>query len=87
MVPTINQSRRTQWPRGLWRESAAARLLGMQVRIPPEGWMSVSCKRCLLSDISLCDGPTVRPSVMCLSAIENPQIEGAGSLGLSSHKK
>ena len=61
MVPLKNQSRRSQWPSGLWRESAAARLLGMRVRISPEGWMSVSCKRRLLSDISLCDEPTVRP--------------------------
>ena len=41
--------RRTQWPRGLRRWSAAARLLGLRVRIPPQGaWMSVSCECCVL---------------------------------------
>jgi len=32
----------TVWPRGLTRGSAAARLLGPRVRIPPVAWMSVS---------------------------------------------
>jgi hypothetical protein len=32
---------RSQWPRGLRRWSAAARLLGLLVRIPPGAWMSV----------------------------------------------
>jgi hypothetical protein len=32
---------RSQWPRGLMRGSAAARLLGLRVRIPPVAWMSV----------------------------------------------
>jgi hypothetical protein len=35
--------RRSQWPRGLGSGSAAACLLGLRVRIPPEAWMSVSC--------------------------------------------
>jgi hypothetical protein len=30
-----------QWPRDLRRGSAVARLLGLQVRIPPEAWISV----------------------------------------------
>ena len=29
--------RRSQWPRGLRRESAGSRLVGLRVRIPPEG--------------------------------------------------
>jgi len=37
----IHLSGRSQWPRGLRRRSAAARLLGFWVRIPPEAWMSV----------------------------------------------
>ena len=37
--------RRSQWPRGLRRRSAAARLLGLRVRIPPVAWMFV----CLVS--------------------------------------
>jgi len=31
------------------RASAAARLLGLPVRIPPKGWMSVSCECSVLS--------------------------------------
>jgi len=36
--------RRSQWPRGLRRGSAAARLLGLRVRISPRAWMPVSCE-------------------------------------------
>ena len=32
---------RSQWPPGLRRRSAAARLLRLWVRIPPGAWMSV----------------------------------------------
>jgi hypothetical protein len=32
---------RSQWPRGLRRRSAAERLLGSWVRIPPGAWMNV----------------------------------------------
>jgi hypothetical protein len=35
-----------QWPRGLRRGSTAVGLLGLQVRIPPEAWMSVCCVVC-----------------------------------------
>lgn len=86
-----NQSRRSQWPRCLRRESAAADVRGMRVRIPPEGWM------CLLQALFVVRYKSLRrayrssrgilPSVMCLSAIENLQRGGAGSLELSSHKK
>jgi hypothetical protein len=92
MVPITNQSRRSQWARGPQRESAAARLLGMRVRIPAGG-MDV----CLLSALFVVRCKSLRrayrssrgnlPSIMCMSAIENPQRGGAGSLGLSSHKK
>ena len=34
---------RSQWSTVLRRGSAAARLLGLRVRIPPEAWMSVCC--------------------------------------------
>ena len=34
----------SQWPCGLRRGSAAARLLGLWVRIPLGAWMSVSCE-------------------------------------------
>ena len=35
---------RSQCPRGVRCGSAAARLLGLWVRIPPVAWMSVSCE-------------------------------------------
>ena len=35
---------RSQWPRGLRRSSAAARLIGSWVRIPPEAWIFVCCE-------------------------------------------
>ena len=34
---------RSQGPRGLRRLFAAARLLGLRVRIPPLAWISVCC--------------------------------------------
>ena len=47
--------RRSQWPRGLRRGSAAARLLRLWVRIPLGAWMSVCCECCVLSGRGLCD--------------------------------
>ena len=46
---------RSQWPRGLRRRSAAARLLRLWVRIPQWAWMSVCCDCCVLSARGLCD--------------------------------
>jgi hypothetical protein len=43
---------RSQWPRGLRRGSAAARLLGLRVRIAPGAWMSVVSVLCCAVDIS-----------------------------------
>ena len=40
--------------------SAAARLLGLRVRIPP-GAMDVCCERGMLSGRGLCDGPVTGP--------------------------
>ena len=37
---------RSYWQLCLRRRSAAARLLGLQVRIPPVAWMSVCCVLC-----------------------------------------
>ena len=48
----------SQWPRGLRRRSAAARLLGSWVRIPPRAWMFVCC---VLSGRGLCDELITRP--------------------------
>ena len=52
---------RPQWLRGLRRRSAAAHFLGLWVRIPPEAWMFVCCKCCVLSGRGLCDGLITRP--------------------------
>jgi hypothetical protein len=46
---------RSQWPRGLRRRSAAARLLRLCFRIPPVAWVSVCCECCVLSGKGLCD--------------------------------
>ena len=52
---------RCQWPHGLRRGSAAARLLGLRVWIPPGKWMSVFCECCVLSGRGLCLGLVTRP--------------------------
>jgi hypothetical protein len=53
--------RRSLWPRCLWRGSAAARLLGLRVRIPPGAWMSVCCEYYVLSGRGLCVELITRP--------------------------
>jgi hypothetical protein len=53
---------RSQWTSGLRRGSAAARLLGLRIRIPPGAWMCVCCECCVcLSGRGLCDGLITRP--------------------------
>ena len=52
---------RSQWPRGLRRRSAAARLLGSWVRIPPGAWIFVCCECRVLSGRGLCDELSTRP--------------------------
>ena len=52
---------RSQWPRGLRRLSAAARLLRLWVRIPQGAWTSVCCECRVLSSRGLCDGLITRP--------------------------
>jgi hypothetical protein len=54
-------SGRSQWPHGLKRRSAAARLLRLWVRIPPGAWMSVWCECCVFSGRGLCDELITRP--------------------------
>ena len=56
-----NWNCRSQWPRGLRRRSAAARLLRSWVRIPPGAWMFVCCEYCVLSGRGLCDELITRP--------------------------
>jgi hypothetical protein len=53
--------RTSQWPRGLRRRSAAARLLRLCVRIPPGAWKFVCCECCVLSGRGLCDELITRP--------------------------
>ena len=52
---------RSQWPRGLRRGSAAARLLRLWVRIRPEALMSVCCECCVLSGRRFSDELITRP--------------------------
>ena len=52
---------RSQWPRGLRRGSATARLLGLRVRIPTVAWLFVCCERCVLSGRGLYDELINRP--------------------------
>jgi len=56
----VSSVRRSQWPDGLRRESAATRLLGLWVRILPRAWMSVSYECCVSSGRGLCDGLITR---------------------------
>ena len=46
---------RSQWPHGLRRRSAAARLLRLWVRFPPGALMIVCCECCVFSGRGLCD--------------------------------
>ena len=55
-----NSRGRSQWPRGLRRRFAAARLLRLWVLIPPGAWMFFCCECCVLGR-GLCDGLITRP--------------------------
>jgi hypothetical protein len=76
---------RSQWPRGLRRGSAAARLLGLWVRIPPRAWISVCCGCCVLSGRGLCDELVTRPEesyrVWCVEKVWSWSLEKWGGLG------
>jgi len=52
---------RSQWPRGLRRRSAVARLLRSWVRILPGAWIFVCCECCVLTGRGLCDELITRP--------------------------
>ena len=58
---SIMRDCRSQWPRGLRRRSAAARLLRLWVRIPPGTWIFVCCECCVLSGRGLYDELITRP--------------------------
>ena len=82
-----------QWPHGLRRGSAAARLLGLCVRIPPVAWMSVCLESCVLSGRGLCVGLITRPEeiyrLWCVwmwsVSLDNEEALGGG--GLLRHRK
>ena len=85
---------RSQWPRGLRRRSAAARLLRSWVRIPPGAWVFVCCERCVLSGRGLCDELITRPeesyrmwcAVVCdLENLKNK--EAMTRVGSQRHRK
>jgi hypothetical protein len=52
-VPEFLQGQYGKLPRGLRRESAIARFLGMRVRISPGAWIPLSSERCALSGTGL----------------------------------
>jgi hypothetical protein len=90
---TFKIQRRSQWPRGLRRGSAAIRLLALRVRIPLGAWVSVSCECCVLSGRGLCVGLITRPEesyrMWCVwawsSSLDNE--EALAHWGLLGHKK
>ena len=72
---------RSRWPRGLWRSTAAARLLRLRVRMPPRAWMSVSLSVVCCAGRGLCEGadpsstgvlPSVCVSVSVIRCNNNP---------------
>jgi len=85
---------RSQWPRGLRRRSAAARLLRSWFRIPPRAWMLVCCECCVLSGRGLCDelitGPEEFYRLWCVVVcdLENLKNEEAMTrVGSQHHSK
>ena len=60
LLRPLQGRRRSSTPSGLWRRLAAARLLRLRVRIPPEAYMPVSCECCVLSARVVCDEPIPR---------------------------
>jgi hypothetical protein len=74
---------RSQWPRGLNCRYAAARLLGLWVRIPPGAWISVSRDCCVLSGRGLCVRLITRPDesyrVWCVLSVSVKPRRWGGS--------
>ena len=83
---------RSQWPRGLRRGCAAARLMEFRVQISPAVWVSVSYACCVLSDRGLCDRPILLSEesyrVWCVGVwCRNFQWSGPGPTGALATKK
>jgi hypothetical protein len=91
-----NVRTRFQWPRGLRRGCAAARLLGLRVRILLWVWRSISCEVfCVVRyrSVRQADHSSrgVPPSVVYLSVIMGPMrtwpIRGYGAVKKMSHER
>ena len=94
IMPVAGMPSRSQWPRGLRRRSAAARLLRSWVRIPPGAWMFVCYECCVLSGRGLCDELITRQQesyrLWCVVVcdLENLKNEEAMTrVGSQRHKK
>jgi len=61
LTEIMYQCCRSQWPLGLRYKSAAARLLGLWVRIPTEVGIFVCCEWCAFSGRGLCDWLITHP--------------------------
>jgi len=72
----VRYSCRSQWPHLLRRESTAARLLELRIRIPPGGMDVCLLLRCVLSRRRSCDRP--------ITCLEKSYL---GPPGMSSHEK
>ena len=75
---------RSQWPRGQRHGSAAARLLGLWVRISPRAWMCVSCECCVFLGRGLFDGSKPFPEesygvYMCVCVTDCDQVQPQSS--------
>jgi hypothetical protein len=71
--------RRSEWPRGLRRRSAAQRLLGSRVRISPQGYGCLSLVQCLCCQVEVsATGPIPRPEesyrLWCVSECDQVKI-------------
>ena len=60
---------RSQWPRGLGRGTATARLLGLRVRIPPTACLSVSLASVMCFQVEV-SGRADHPSRGILLTVE-----------------
>jgi hypothetical protein len=71
---------RCQWPRGLRRRSAAARLLELPFRVPPGTWMSVVSVLCCQEEVSakgrsLVQRVPTESVCVCVCVIECDQMQ------------
>ena len=77
----LDNSCRSQWPRGLRRRSSAARLLRLWVRIPPEAWTFVVSVVCCQVEVSATDWSLVQRSTTgcgaSLCVIKKPRKRGS----------